>query len=62
MKKKYTAFIDCFDNDYRAYVGCEEHQVDSLEEAKAIAEEETWRGHTYIVDKLLDNETRKFIN
>lgn len=59
MMKKYTATIDVIDNDYRAFVGSEEIEVDSWEEAEEYCRKEEWSGYSHMVDCLRDNHTKK---
>ena len=58
-KKKYTAYIDVFDNDYRSYCGQEEIQVDSIEEAREYCEKNSWRAISYDYNCIMDNITKE---
>ncbi len=58
MSKKYTAHIDVFDDDYRAWVDTEEHLVDSTAEAEKLAKSLTERPFTYSVLFLVENKAK----
>lgn len=57
--KKYTARVNCIDNDYHSWVGDELIQVNSWKEAEDWARVESWSGHYYSVETLKDNKTNK---
>ena len=57
--KKFTAYIDVIDNDYRAWVGTEQVEVDSWDEAEEYCRKEDWSGYSHMVDSLRDNKTGK---
>lgn len=52
-KPKYIAHIDEYDVDTHAFVQCNEHEVDSWEEAMIEADEYKWEGSFGVITKLV---------
>ena len=61
-KKKFIASINIIDNDYRSLCGCKDIYVDSWQEAKDYCDSSSWTGERYLLDYLMDRETKKFLN
>lgn len=61
-KKKFIAFINIIDNYYHSFCGREDICVDSWQEAESYCDNNSWAGEYYMLDYIMDRETKTFIN